>query len=239
MAGKIAVRSVAVVALAVVTATLTASVAVAQSKGKPPPKPADNYDELLTRYLQQARGEVPANAKNTWAWLNGLSLDRRARQVNDLITIRVVEAITASGSADSQLSKDSNAGAGVATLFGLEKKLPGSIDSAALFGTKSSSTFKGAGTTTRAGDFTAALTARVVEVLPNGDLVVEGVHELDINGDQQVIVLTGVVRVSDVSPNNVVSSQSIGQMRVRYFGRGLMKDNLKPGILIRLLNKIF
>jgi flagellar basal body L-ring protein FlgH len=42
-----------------------------------------------------------------------------------------------------------------------------------------------------------------------------------------------------VSPNNVVSSQSIGQMRVRYFGRGLMKDNLKPGILIRLLNKIF
>ena len=79
----------------------------------------------------------------------------------------------------------------------------------------------------------------MVEVLPNGDLVVQGVHEIEINGDQQIIVLSGVVRVTDVSPDNVVPSPSIGQLRIRYFGRGLIKDNLRPGILIRLLNKIF
>ncbi len=52
-------------------------------------------------------------------------------------------------------------------------------------------------------------------------------------------VLTGVCRPRDVSDQNVVLSPSIGQLRIRYFGRGLMKDNLKPGWLVRILNKVF
>ena len=83
------------------------------------------------------------------------------------------------------------------------------------------------------------MTARVTDVLPNGDLVVEGVREIEINGDRQIVVLTGVVRAADIGPSNVVLSTSIGQLRIRYFGRGLMKDNLKPGWLIRVLNKVF
>ena len=83
------------------------------------------------------------------------------------------------------------------------------------------------------------LTARVADVLPNGDLFVEGVREIEINGDRQILVLTGVVRQADVSTGNVVPSTAIGQMRIRYFGRGLMKDNLSPGWLVKVLNKIF
>jgi flagellar L-ring protein precursor FlgH len=86
---------------------------------------------------------------------------------------------------------------------------------------------------------TANLTGRVVEVLPSGDLVVEGVREMEINGDRQVLVLTGVVRPTDVDPANVVRSSTIGQLRIRYFGQGLIKDNLKPGWLVRILNKVF
>jgi flagellar L-ring protein precursor FlgH len=83
------------------------------------------------------------------------------------------------------------------------------------------------------------MTARVTEVLPNGDLVLEGVREIDINGDRQMIVLTGVVRQADIGPGNVVPSTAVGQMRIRYFGRGLIKDNLSPGWLVRVFNKIF
>ena len=83
------------------------------------------------------------------------------------------------------------------------------------------------------------ITARVVEVLPNGDLVLEGIREVDINGDRQIIVLTGIVRAADIGPGNVVPSTAVGQMRIRYFGRGLIKDNLKPGWLVRMLNKVF
>ena len=86
---------------------------------------------------------------------------------------------------------------------------------------------------------TANLTGRVVEVLPNGDLVVEGIREMEINGDRQVLVLTGVVRPADVDPANVVRSTAIGQLRIRYFGQGLIRDNLKPGWIVRILNKVF
>jgi flagellar L-ring protein precursor FlgH len=99
--------------------------------------------------------------------------------------------------------------------------------------------FAGSGSTTRSSAITAVLTARVSEVLPNGNLVIEGVREVDVNGDRQVVVLTGVVRATDVAPNNSVSSTLIGQLRIRSIGRGLIKDSLSPGWLMRILNKIF
>ena len=86
---------------------------------------------------------------------------------------------------------------------------------------------------------TATMTARVAEVLPNGDLVLESVRELDLNGERQIVVLTGIVRAQDVRRNNTVLSTQVAQLRIQYYGRGLMKDNLKPGWLVRVLNKIF
>lgn len=209
------------------------------AKGKAA-KPAESYDEVFAQYLAQARRTAaPGGSADPWGWMNGLANDRRARSVNDLITIRVVENITASGSADAQLAKASDSTHSLGSLFGLEKKLPAMIDPTSLVGAKSDSNFKGTGTTNRAGALTAMLTARVREVLPNGDLVVEGIREVGINGDTQIVVLTGVVRTVDVTPDNTVVSTSMGQLRIRYFGQGLMKDNLQPGFLARLLNKIF
>jgi flagellar basal body L-ring protein FlgH len=52
-------------------------------------------------------------------------------------------------------------------------------------------------------------------------------------------VLNGIVRTSDIGPGNVVPSTAVGQMQIRYFGRGLIKDNLKPGWVVRILNKVF
>jgi flagellar L-ring protein precursor FlgH len=226
-----------VAALAMTALFASAGGAGAQT---PVQKPADNYDELFQRYLLAARTAPPAAPEvQAWAWMTGLALDRRARNVNDLLTIRVVENITGSGTADSSLAKASDANVGVPTLFGLEKKLPGSINPASLASTSAKTDFKGSGSTNRAGTLTAQMTARVSDVLPNGDLVVEGVREIEINGDRQIVVLSGVVRTADVSPGNEVVSTSIGQLRIRYFGRGLMKDNLNPGWLVRLLNKVF
>jgi flagellar L-ring protein precursor FlgH len=203
------------------------------------PVPSDNYDEMFARYLKEAHQTPAPRASDAWNWMSGLALDLRARRLNDVITISVVENIVGSGTADAALGKTSSAAISLPNLFGLEKKLPSAVDPANLVGFKGDSQFKGTGATNRSGILTAQLAARVSEVLPNGDLVVEGVREIAINGDQQVLVLTGVVRVADISSNNVVLSTSIGQLRIRYFGRGLMKDNLNPGWLIRVLNKIF
>lgn len=204
---------------------------------EPIPK-KDAYDVLYPRYLQAAR-TMPKGDAASIRWMTNLGSDRRARDVNDLVTIHVLENMVAEGAADTALDKDGKGSASISKLFGLETKVPSWIDPTALVDTASNTEFKGSGTTNRRGSLTATVTARVTEVLPNGDLVLEGVREVEINGDRQVVVLTGVVRTADLSPDNAVASPRVGQFRIRYFGQGLMKDNLKPGWLVRFLNKVF
>jgi flagellar L-ring protein FlgH len=230
------------VAAAVLVAVASVPVA-ARANGTAPGKAAeqaasDSYDEQFARYLREARAAQPTTGPDI-GWMVGLAGDRRARHVNDLLTVHVVESISATGMADSSLDKESRARVGVPNLFGLENHAPGWLNPGNLVNAGSKTDFKGGGRTSRAGTLTATMTVRVAEVLPNGDLVLEGAREIDINGDRQIVVLSGVVRATDVSPGNAVLSTQVGQLRIRYFGRGLMRDNLQPGWLIRVLNKIF
>jgi flagellar L-ring protein precursor FlgH len=222
-------------AIAATASLLAASVAFAQGA----PRPADSYDELLQQYLQSARATAAAPRPAPSAWMAGLLGDLRARNVNDLVTVRVIESVSALGSADYSLDKNSSASASLTNFFGIESKLPDRLDPTSLASLGASTDFKGGGSTARTAALSAVLTARVAEVLPNGDLALEGVREIDINGDRQILVLTGIVRAADIGPGNVIPSTAIGQMRIRYFGRGLIKDNLSPGWLVRVLNKIF
>jgi flagellar L-ring protein precursor FlgH len=226
-----------IVEVAALVLALGSTVFAADRKKKA--EPADNYDELFARYLEAARHQPSVTAPDPASWMNSLMTDSRARHVNDLLTVRVVESISASGTADSAVNKAATAGVSVTNMFGAEKKLASIADPANLANIKHGTTFKGGGSVARASDLTAIITARVAEVLPNGDLVIEGVREIEINGERQIVVLSGVARVADVGPGNVVSSATLGQLRIKYFGRGLMKDSLSPGWLIRALNKVF
>ncbi len=222
-------------ALAVCLTLLASAAAWAQKPPKPAPAP-DSQDLALAAYLAAARQAPPVDPN---AWMNGLTMDLRARKVNDIVTVRVLESISASGSADSSLAKTSSSGVGIGTLFGLQNKIPAGVGLGDLASSQSDTGFSGSGTTARASVLTATVSARVAEVLPNGDLLIEGVREIEINGDRQVVVLTGVARAADVGPGNVVMSTALGQLRIRYFGRGLTKGTLTPGWLLRILNKVF
>lgn len=186
-----------------------------------------NYQEVYERYLASAR-----KLQVSSLWMSDLTTDPKARRLNDLVTVAVIENLSATGSAESNTSKT-----GAAAI-----KIPASpVADALAWGLPytGATKFNGAGGTTRTTQLTATLTARVVEVLPNGDLVVEGIREVDINGDRNLVVLTGVIRPVDVGPGNVVSSARIGQLQIRSLSQGLIKDSLTPGWLIRALNKIF
>jgi flagellar L-ring protein FlgH len=228
-------------AVAVVVAGVAATNVAWAGEGSDGKKSASaSYQELYARYLESARvtrsASAPVARDN---WMTELAIDPRARHVNDLLTVRVVESMEAVGTADAQLTKSSAGRASVTGLFGIENKTPDWLDNTNLVNGTFDTKFKGGGSTTRSGSLTANMTVRVVEVLPNGDLVLEGAREIDINGDLQLVVLTGVVRQADVDRNNIVPSTRIGQLQIQYFGRGLMKDNLRPGFLIRALNWIF
>jgi flagellar L-ring protein FlgH len=214
------------------TAVLSCALPVAAQKKN------DNYDHVFEQYLATARALSTTTAPPT-PWMSTLFADLRARNVNDLVTVQVIENVVASGSADSSLDKNSSSEAGTGRVFGIDPKFADWFDPTALARWSASTEFRGGGATNRSGALSAVMTARVTEVLPNGDLVLEGVREIDINGDRQIIVLTGVVRPADINPGNVVPSTAVGQMRIRYFGRGLIKDNLSPGWLVKLFNKIF
>ncbi len=225
---------------AVLGSLVVAQMAIAQTAN---PMPKDTYDAAIQRHLETARLLARASAapadEPPLDWITGLTSDRRASRVNDIITVRVVENIESAATADSRLDKKSKGSAGVPTLFGLETKMPSMIDPSSLASASTETAFKGGGTTSRTSMLTATMTARVSEVLPNGDLVLEGVRELDLNGERQVVVLTGVVRAQDVRRSNQILSTQIAQLRIQYYGRGLMRDNLKPGFLLRIINKIF
>lgn len=173
-----------------------------------------------------AAAQAPAST-----WAADLLLDHRARREGDLVTVQITESITAVGTADANTGKASKSGGG----------LPWPIPSgwSRFMQSSSDTSFTGTGTTSRAASITAVMTVRVVQRLPNGDLTVEGVREIVINGDRQFITLTGVIRPSDISLGNLVSSASVGDLRIQYYGKGFMKDNLSPGWLVRILNKIF
>lgn len=187
-----------------------------------------SYDEAYARFLTSARN---ADTGGRALWMTDLTSDLRARYVNDLVTIRVVESLSATGSANSSVDKNGSASVSFPGRIGTElgRLLP--------FDTTTG--FNGSGGTTRTTELFATLTARVTEVLPSGDMVVEGVREVDINGDRSLVVLTGVVRAADIQPGNVVLSTQVGQLRIRSLSAGLMKDSLTPGWLVRILNKIF
>jgi len=211
---------------------LSASPAFAQAQQKPVTPAAavanrNTYEDMYQRYLEEAK-HTPAPSTT---WMADLMTDVRARHVNDLVTVRIVENLAASGSADANVSKTTKATASLPTPF---SKALGKISPAS-----SETDFKGSGASTRNSTITAVMTARVTDVLPNGDLVVEGVRQIEVNTDRQIVVLTGVIRQADIGLDNVTLSSTVGQLRIQCVGQGLIKDNLSPGWLVRVLNKIF
>ena len=207
---------------AVVAACLVAAPVSLAAAGQTP-----NYDDIYAQFLETARKLPPPDA----LWMADLASDPIAHHVNDLVTVRVMESLSATGTADSNVGKSSKADLTLPTptskLF--SKLVPASSDTS----------FKGSGGTTRTTELSAMMTARVTDVLPTGDLVIEGVREVDINGDRNVVVLSGVVRTADILPGNIVPSTAIGELRIRSLSQGLIHDTLQPGWLVRALNKVF
>ncbi len=195
----------------------------------------------LRSYVESAhriREETQSNEGSLWssnAYRSNLFRDSKARYVNDVVTIRVLETTQAVASADAMNSKSTAASTGFDKLFGAEKLIK---EIPTMLSGKGSSSFEGEGSTSRTTTLETVLTARVVDVLPNGYLVVEGMREIRVNNENQSVYLTGVVRPDDIASNNVVLSSSIAQMSVRLQGKGMVSQPIKPGWLYRILNGI-
>ncbi len=201
-------------------------------------KTAVNDPTDVRAYVESAskpKAETTTGTGSLWTssgYRSDLFRDLKARYIDDVVTIRVLETTQAVATADAQNSRATSATAGFDKLFGAEK---GIKELPTMLSGKSDSSFQGKGSTSRETTLETSLTARVIDVLPNGYLVVEGKREIRVNNENQSVYLTGVVRPEDINKNNVVLSSAVAQMSVRVQGRGVVSQPLKPGWLYRIL----
>jgi flagellar L-ring protein precursor FlgH len=162
--------------------------------------------------------------------LISLYADHKARRVGDIVTIIVLESSRASKSAATKTSKRSDSSGSLNDLFGLGN-LPLKM------GADAGSDYSGSGTTTRSGTMEAKISAFVKQLLPNGNLVLEGTRKVAVNDDVQEIMVSGIVRPQDVRADNSVLSIYLADAQIKYLGEGPIAQ--RPGILTRILQTPF
>jgi flagellar L-ring protein precursor FlgH len=159
--------------------------------------------------------------------------DRVARRVGDMVMVRIVENTTATAVAGTNTKEEYDAG--------LEGSGSGALDFIPLFSAKGStkSEHKGDGRTVRQGRLTGTVSARVVEVFPNGNLRIEGQKTVIINGERQMTILTGVVRPEDIGPDNVIMSNLVADAEITFKGKGVLANTERPGVFARIFDWLF
>jgi flagellar L-ring protein precursor FlgH len=156
--------------------------------------------------------------------------DRRARLVGDTVTITIVENVTASQSSTSTIDKSASAKGGITALpfFGAA-----SLAAKTGVGATSDNTFAGKGGTQSANTFSGAITTTVVQVLPNGHLVVTGEKQIGVNQNVDVLKFSGTVDPRAIQTGSIVASTSVANVRIESRGRGQQDEAQAIGWLGR------
>lgn len=193
----------------------------------------DEYVEAAHKRAASALSESPGSLWSGPAPLADMAADVRARSIDDIVTIIVDEQASAVATGTTKTGRTSSANASITSAAG-QLKAAGSL--ANLLTANSNTALNGSGTTSRQTTLTTVVTARVVDVLPNGYLVIEGSKTVLVNSENQVITLRGVVRPADLSTANTVQSGSVAQMELKINGKGVVNDVIhRPNFLYRLL----
>ena len=175
-----------------------------------------------------------------------LFVDPKAMRVGDTITVDIVENTSSQLDANTSTSRNSEIDAGVAQMLGYMRALEainpnlnrdnkGSLNNT-LLKANLTNKFDGKGTSDRSGRVTASIGARVVEVLPNGNLVIVGRRETKVNRETQFIAISGIVRPMDIDGDNRVKSTYLADARIEYYGSGTLADKQQPGWLTRVID---
>ncbi len=175
----------------------------------------------------------PAAAQNALIDLRtGRSLvsDAKALGVGDIVTILIVESTSAN--ATSKL--DANSKTEISGGPGL-----GIFQPFSAWGLDAENKHTGDGKTTRTGDLQAEISVRIQEVLANGYFRLVGNRMVEINGDRQLIEISGCCRPQDIRADNTILSTYIADAQIAYSGTGALADAAQPGIITRIVNWLF
>lgn len=168
---------------------------------------------------------------------NNLFTDKKARYVNDIVTILLDEAQAGANKATTNTSRDGSTAAGIGGIYqiGPDKTI---LSQYKLSGTSNNS-LKGDGSTIRNGTLTGRITARVIRMTNNGNMIIEGKRQLTVNEEDQYMIITGIIRPEDITTENLILSSNIADARIVYTGYGVVDDKQHPGWMTRVLDWVW
>ena len=159
--------------------------------------------------------------------------DRRARMVGDLVTVQIVESVTASQKQDSGVKRGNKLSAGIDVLPLFSGGAAETVKDRFNAGVHNSSDFSGSGSTTNVNAFTGTISTTVVDVLPNGHLIVSGEKQVGVNQNVDVLRFTGTVDPRSLRPGSTVASNQVANVRIESRGRGQGSEAQSIGWLSR------
>ena len=156
--------------------------------------------------------------------------DRTARQVGDILTVRLTERTSASKDASTSFGKESSTTITNPTLFGKAVTFGDRSLETSVSGNRS---FDGTGESDQSNTLSGTVTAVVIKVYPNGNLLIQGEKKLALNQGEEFIKITGVIRPDDIAPDNSISSTQVADAEITYAGKGALADANAAGWLAR------
>ena len=187
---------------------------------------------LVAAILAAGAGAQAATREPLIDFETGQSLvtNMKAHRVGDLITIIITENATAKATSKTKADNKSETKGGPGLGF---------LDFIKPWDMTVENKYKGDGDTQRNGSLRAEITARIIEVLHNGDFRLEGTRMVNINGEKQLIEITGICRPRDIMPDNTIMSTFISDAQIAYNGSGVVNDASDPGVVTKILNWLF
>ncbi|OJU11754.1 MAG: flagellar basal body L-ring protein [Caulobacterales bacterium 68-7] len=222
-------RILAVVALIAPLAGLAACGSVREVVAGPSLAPM-GYPAALTpqtpQVLTQAR-DMPAPASANSLWRTGARTffnDQRANRVGDILTVQIAIDDRAETANTSSSSRTNTMSGGISNLLGLEsslgRALPGGFDPANAINTNATTDHSGTGSISRSERINLTVAAIVTQILPNGNMVIQGRQEVQTNSELRSLTVSGIVRPEDISSTNTIRHTQIAEARINYGGRG-------------------
>ena len=200
------------------------------------PSEQSPIDKLLsmpdTAAGQPGEALSPGSTVSFGAPFIDIASDLRARRAGDQVTIVILDQASATSQGTTTQQRNSSANSSISSLFG-PKSAHNALNNLAKLSTDQQ--LKGQGTTSRQTTLSTTVSTRVIRVLPNGDLIVDGSKLIAINSEYQTVAVRGIVRQIDLGPINSVRSDQVGDLEVRINGKGVVADAIRrPNFLYRL-----
>lgn len=200
--------------------------------------PAPSLIDQIIHEAEQA-GRLPVAAKSSPGSLYSSSAafanftrEFRAGAVDDLVTVIVSDKASAVTNGTTNTQRKSSSTGGITSLFGQTLGAANGLTTTMAGNTQ----LQGQGTTGRNSTLTATLTVRVTHVLPSGNMVVQGMKQVDVNSEHQWVAIRGVIRAKDLTPANTIASDQLANMELKVNGKGVINDSVRrPNLLYRIL----